>query len=58
MFDYKKYVEPVQKWLKELEILDINEYGDEVECSVSFEIYQTISELVEDYIYRMEHDDE
>ena len=58
MFDYKKYIKPLQKWLKELEAQEINKYGDEVLIEVSFEVYELISTLLEDYIYRVEHEDE
>ena len=57
-FNYKEYVKPLQKWLKELEAQEINKYGDEVPTEVSFEVYELISTLLEDYIYRVEHEDE
>ena len=58
MFDYKKYIKPLQKWLEELGTQEINKYGDEVLIGVSFEVYELISNLLGDYIYRMEHEDE
>ena len=58
MFDYKEYIKPLQNWLKELEEQEIDKYSEKVLTQVSFEVYELISLLVEDYIYRVEYEDE
>lgn len=60
MFDYKEYLKPLQKWLEELEEQGIDKHGEKekVLAQVTYEVYEPISLLVEDYIYRMEHKDE
>lgn len=58
MFDYKEYLKPLQKWLEELEEQGINQDHEKKLIWVPYEVYEPISQLVEDYIYRMEHKDE
>ena len=60
MFDYKEYLKPLQKWLEELEEQGLDKHGEKekVLTQVPYEVYEPISQLVEDYIYRMEHKDE
>lgn len=54
MFDYKEYLKPLQKWLEELEEQGINQDHEKKLSWVPYEVYEPISQLVENYIYRME----
>lgn len=58
MFDYKEYLKPLQKWLEEIEADGINKDHEKSLMWVTFEVYEPIKMLLEDYIYRMEHKDE
>lgn len=58
MFDYKKYFKPLQEWLEELEGNGINKDHEKKLIWVPYEVYEPISQLLENYIYRMEHKDE
>lgn len=58
MFDYKEYLKPLQKWLEELEEQGINQDHEKKLTWVPFEVYETIGQLLENYIWLREHKDE